>query len=118
MLRLRRNGRRRARQSRHHGPERTFRFIGIGPRNLPVRLRGDAPLNTGDTFTDTVVNWASKADYELVIPHTPPDEPATMSPSELKSLSWAEAKAYALEHYGIRARGWKELVREYKMIRG
>lgn len=79
------------------------------------------PLIAGDTFTDTSVNWASKPGFELVIPEAaePAKEaPATATPDDLKAMGWKAAKAYALEHYGVRARGWSELIREYTMLRG
>ena len=119
----RRPKRNRVRPSRHHGPARTFRYIGTEPCSLPSRLRATVPmpLQPGDTFTDTSVNWSTKRDFELVIPAAgiPPEElPTTLEPDALKEMSWSEAKAYALEHYGIRARGWKELIREYAQLRG
>ena len=119
----RRPKRNRVRPARHHGPERTFRYIGAEPCYLPSRLRATVPmpLQPGDTFCDTSVNWATKADFELVIPEAgilPEELPTTLEPEALREMGWKEAKAYAFDHYGIRARGWNELLREYAQLRG
>ena len=42
----------------------------------------------------------------------------TLSPVALRSLPFSAAKAYALDAFGIRARGWDELITEYTEARG
>lgn len=98
-------------------PPSTFRYVGEGPRRMPARLRakGIEVLQPGDTFTDSR-NWAKERhDFELVEARPEPD---TLTVDQLRALSWADARAYALDHYGIKARGWRELTREYELARG
>ena len=42
----------------------------------------------------------------------------TLSPEAVRSLSFSAAKSYAFDAYGIKARGWDELIAEYTEARG
>jgi hypothetical protein len=42
----------------------------------------------------------------------------TLSPEALRSLPFSAAKSYALDAFGIKARGWDELIDEYTTARG
>jgi hypothetical protein len=96
---------------------------------------------SGDTFTD-VKDWSRKRGFGIVVDFVPPttapaavtvvlpeliedapilvDGPAvpTLDPEELRELKFADAKAYAFDMYGIKARGWAELIAEYTEARG
>lgn len=100
---------------------RRFRFVGLGPVTLPVRL-GRQILATGDVFTCDELDWSLKAQFELAVALVPlpviEPEPTTLTPEQFGALSFGEGRAYALSLYGIKARSKKELLREYTAARG
>ena len=53
-----------------------------------------------------------------VVEPDPVEDIRTLSPEALRSLPFSAAKAYALDAYGIKARGWDELIEEYTEARG
>lgn len=48
----------------------------------------------------------------------PVEDVRTLSPEALRTLSWKAAKSYAFDAFGIKARGWSELIEEYTAARG
>lgn len=58
------------------------------------------------------------APLPVVEPEPVIEDVRTLSPDVLRSLPFSAAKSYAFDAFGIKARGWDELIAEYTEARG